>query len=253
MILHRSPSSDARQQPLYKQVKSVLIERIATGVWKPGDMLPVEKQLAQEFNVGNSTIRAAVGELVNADIVTRVQGKGTFVTLHDPQHSIFRFFRVVSDTGLTARPISELVSFARAHADEHVSRLLQLTSSPKAMDIYELRNILFAAETPVVISDISIPTAFFPKLSPRLLNEGNTTIYAVYQKQYGVTIVRTTEKIKAILADKDASKIFKIETGAPILEIQRVGYTFGGIPVEVRRSRVRTDRYHYFLQQGDSL
>ena len=65
--------------PLYRQVKELLLQRVAGGHWKPGDILPSETKLAGEFNVSQGTVRKALEELAAEHLVVRHQGKGTFV------------------------------------------------------------------------------------------------------------------------------------------------------------------------------
>src|SRR4051812_32270830 len=77
MSVHRQA-----EDPLYKSVKNRIISSLQAGEWKPGEMLPSEPKLAAAYDVGVSTVRAAVGALASAGIVVRRQGKGTFVAAH---------------------------------------------------------------------------------------------------------------------------------------------------------------------------
>ncbi len=65
--------------PLYKQLLSEVRTRIATGEWAEGSRLPTEVTLAAELGVSRVTIRQALGAAVEAGLVVRVPGKGTFV------------------------------------------------------------------------------------------------------------------------------------------------------------------------------
>ena len=70
------------QAPLYKEVERQMMECLARGEWKPGDQIPTESQLAERFGVAVFTIRAGIKKLVDLGILSRHQGKGTFVLLH---------------------------------------------------------------------------------------------------------------------------------------------------------------------------
>ncbi|HSR54974.1 MAG TPA: GntR family transcriptional regulator, partial [Alphaproteobacteria bacterium] len=65
--------------PLYRQVKELLLQRVVSGYWKPGEILPSEVKLAAEFNVSQGTVRKALEEMAAEHLVVRHQGKGTFV------------------------------------------------------------------------------------------------------------------------------------------------------------------------------
>src|SRR5574339_438055 len=66
--------------PLYYQLKMHIESQIRSGIWQPGDQVPSESELGEKFRVSRTTVRQALGELVNQGMLTRVQGKGTFVT-----------------------------------------------------------------------------------------------------------------------------------------------------------------------------
>lgn len=67
-------------KPLYKQVYEILHKRIINSEYKINKLIPSEKQLSKEFEVSVSTIRQAVGLLIEDGLLIRKQGKGTFVT-----------------------------------------------------------------------------------------------------------------------------------------------------------------------------
>src|SRR5690606_30748158 len=66
-------------RPLYLQVRDVLVQRIVVGHWKPGAPLPNETHLAQQLGISSGTVRKALDLMEVERIVTRRQGRGTFV------------------------------------------------------------------------------------------------------------------------------------------------------------------------------
>lgn len=79
---HKRASSKKQQfetMPLFKQVRDTLAARIAGGEWAAGTMLPCEYSLAHEYGISNGTIRKALDMLAADRIVTRRQGRGTYV------------------------------------------------------------------------------------------------------------------------------------------------------------------------------
>ena len=65
--------------PLYEQVKINLQSQMASRAFLPGQRLPSETELCQNFGVSRITVRRALDDLVNEGILERKQGKGTFV------------------------------------------------------------------------------------------------------------------------------------------------------------------------------
>ena len=68
--------------PLYQQIKSLILQSLHTGEWKPGEPIPSEIDLAARFRVSQGTVRKAIDELAAENLVVRRQGKGTFVATH---------------------------------------------------------------------------------------------------------------------------------------------------------------------------
>ena len=103
--------------PAYLQVKTFVQQHISTGQWRPGDPVPSEATLMQQFGISRMTVNRALRELTAEGMVTRVQGSGTYVAeLH----------RIASN--LTIRDIQEEV-VERGHV--HGARVL-LSQAEKA-------------------------------------------------------------------------------------------------------------------------
>ena len=66
--------------PLYKQIVRALSDSIANGTYRPGDKLPTEAELIEQFGVSRITVRSAIKEMEDAGLVERARGKGTFVS-----------------------------------------------------------------------------------------------------------------------------------------------------------------------------
>ena len=97
-------------KPAYLQVKEFIQQHISSGEWRPGDLVPSEATLMQQFGISRMTVNRALSELSADGMVRRVQGVGTFVAeLH----------RIASN--LTIRDIQEEV-LERGHV--HSARLL---------------------------------------------------------------------------------------------------------------------------------
>jgi GntR family histidine utilization transcriptional repressor len=68
---------EKQDRPAYEQVKSWVRQHIASGEWKPGDPVPSEAALIEQFGVSRMTANRALRELAAEGLVTRVQGSGT--------------------------------------------------------------------------------------------------------------------------------------------------------------------------------
>jgi GntR family transcriptional regulator len=70
-------------------------------------------------------------------------------------------------------------------------------------------------------------------------------MYAFYESEYATHMVRAEEKIKAVLAGPDLAKYLQVSEGTALLSVERVAFTYGNKPVEIRRARYDTDGQHY--------
>lgn len=116
------PAAPARQ-PAYQAVKAHVLAQIQAGVWKEGDAIPGEEALAREFGLSRMTVNRALRELSDEQIVTRVQGSGTFVAQQKVQATLVEIRNIAEEVaarGHTHR--SELQRLERSKASEALAR-----------------------------------------------------------------------------------------------------------------------------------
>ncbi len=70
-------------------------------------------------------------------------------------------------------------------------------------------------------------------------------LYAWFERQFGVNMVRANESIRAVAADYAAAQRLHVSLGSPLLKVERVAYTYGERPMEVRQGLYITDHFHY--------
>lgn len=239
-------------RPLYEEIRAHLTEGIAEGRWKAGEAIPSEGELATHFGVAIGTIRKAVDNLVAQGALVRRQGKGTFVTAHDGRRLMFHFFHIVGADGSKAYPEVRTVSFERARAGAAESAALAIARDER---VIRIRNLLSLGGGPVIVDDLTLPAALFPGLTERIFAARDNTIYHLFQSRYGINVLRTDERLRAVLAGGAAAALLGLPAGSPLLEIRRVALTFRDRPVELRVSLVNTAAhvYHNTFGKGEGL
>ena len=227
---------------LYMQIRELLVAKVGKGEWLPGSIIPSEINLAQELGVSQGTVRKAITELVESNVLTRRQGRGTFVSTHDTQRALFHFFNITDNKGHKVLPDSMVLKCRRKPASKKEASKLRLGDGTSIIRIERVRN--FAAK-PIMVETITLPADPFDDLG----KEGNydlpNTLYELYEKQYGITIHSADEQLRAVAASRHDAKILNLEAGIPLLEIERVAMTLDKIPVELRISRCSTRNHHY--------
>ncbi len=213
----------------------------------PGDHLPTEPELAKQYEVSISTVRAAISELVAAGIVTRHQGKGTIVAFHDINRSRYHFSHLHDRSGNKALTTRKLLHIKKAIPDAETIKELQLLER-EPNDIYEVSAILNVNEKSIAAMTVLLPAWLFPKFNNSGLKQTKENLYAIFQRLYGVTVVRMDEKVYAAKATWNQAKLFGININDPVLQVDRVSYTYDDIPVEIRK-RTFHSSYQYLYKQ----
>ncbi|MCD9024572.1 GntR family transcriptional regulator [Cohnella silvisoli] len=112
-------SQPTSNQPLYFQIRETLKEKIERGELKPGDQIPIEADLIQQFGVSRITIKSALKLLVEEGLIYRIAGKGTFVA--DP-HAPKPVSQLFAETGDAIKRVGFLSPLTN---DEFSAHLLQ--------------------------------------------------------------------------------------------------------------------------------
>ena len=242
--------------PLYQQIKLLITRELQAGVWKPGEAIPSEQELAARFKVSQGTVRKAIDELAAENLLLRRQGKGTFVATHAEQRTQYRFLRLTANDGVARELESRLIDCRRVRAPADVARALALKSGDA---VVQLRRLLLAAPVlpaaltaaspaeprPVVLDEIWLPGALFKGLTVERLAEHKGPMYGLFEVEFGVRMIRAEEKIRAVAADAAVAHWLAMAVGAPLLGVERLSFTYGDRPVELRRGLYKTEHHFY--------
>ncbi len=228
--------------PLYRQIKALILQSLQAGEWRPAEAIPSEIELAARYKVSQGTVRKAIDELSAEHLLVRRQGKGTFVATHSEARAQFRFLRLMPLEGEQEYPPSTLLECRRARAGAETARHLEMKAGDS---LVFLRRLLFFKGEPTVIDEISLPASIFKGLSAAKFNEYKGSMYNLFETEFGTRMLRAEERISALAADAEAAKLLEVAPGTPLLCVDRVSFTYGDKPVEVRRGLYRTDRHYY--------
>jgi GntR family transcriptional regulator len=228
--------------PLYRQIKELILQSLDRGEWKPGEVIPSELDLASRFKVSQGTVRKAIDELAADNILLRRQGKGTFVATHHEDRVRFRFLRLVPDEGEAVRSDSRFLECRRLRAPSEVARALEVRAGDS---VVQVRRVLSFAQVPTVIEEIWLPGSQFRGLTAERLAEYKGPMYGLFESEFGVRMIRADEKIRAVAAAELEAGLLNVAPGTPLLQVDRVSFTYGDRPVEVRRGLCLTSHHHY--------
>lgn len=236
--------------PLYHQVSRVLRQRIVSGTYPLGSRLAAEAELAAEFGVARATIRQAVGELVTSGLVSREQGRGTFVlgVAHKKFGVTFRgeLSDLINAAAANASEVHDLAIERRAQLPPDVAHGLNLDSQVGTI----VQRTLLTSGTPFAYHVNYLPERYGSLLHRgELLHSGVISILA----RAGVAISRARQTIAAQSSEPEESEKLGVALGSAVLVSERWLYNSDGEPVELNRAWYPGDIYEYVVELSRNI
>jgi DNA-binding GntR family transcriptional regulator len=223
--------------PLYVQVASQLEKQVRRGKWQPGEKIISERELMELGSISRATVRQAIGSLVQAGVLEKIQGAGTFVKqpkIEQPVNVAYSFSQQLSQLGLKLE--DKLLNRDLLVASDDLAEQLQIRKKSKVIYLHRLR--LIDGE-PFMISKAYVPYSLCPDL---LGDKLETSLYSLLVERYGLPIVHATDKIESLSADKETNRRLKLSTNTPILFVERLAYTTGERVLHLGLNYIRGDR-----------
>jgi GntR family transcriptional regulator len=225
--------------PLYQQLFELIHDRIATGEWKPGDIIPPESELVERYSVSRITVRKVLDMLAREGLIVRERGRGTFVAHPRLEHAMTRIVSFTDDMRRRGHePGTRILFSGLVPAPAAIAKELGVGEGEELARIDRLR---LADGEPMCVEQSYLVHRYLPGIlehdfSARSLRE-------VKVQKYGIRWSRARQTIRAILAPSELSHALSVRANAPLLYIERVSYSQHDIPVEYLRVYYRADRY----------
>lgn len=245
LLLGKPAGGKGNSLPLYQKVREQLKQQIVRGFWKPGDVLPTEPELGEQFGVSAGTVKQALLSLARDGLIVRRAGKGTFVARLDGSRSFARFFRFRdAPSGENLDPTIRVVEtrVLRA-APRAVTEGLQIA---RDVPVIFLRRMLMQDDVPICIYDSHLPCDLVPNLDKVPLDQDR--LYLALEKHFGIHVVNADEVLRAAAVHGAEAKLLNLPDGAPVILIERTAFTHGGRIIELRRTVGRSDRFIYRIR-----
>lgn len=139
-------------------------------------------------------------------------------------------------------PTVSLVNFRKTKATQKVAARLNIS---EGAPVFQFTNQLALHGAVVIVENIVVPQARFPDLTEAALRNRPNTLYNFYQDAFGINVVSTDERVRVGQASELESGLLELASGAPVLEVERVAYSYNEQPVEYRVTHVNTQEYDY--------
>ncbi len=213
-------------KPLYMQVKETIESWIQEGKWKPGELIPAEAEFQTLFGVSRITVRQAIQELVNENLLSRKSGVGTRVL--EPISELEKYSTVVKSAPHEMKEIGHNLEthYFSLRAIKPTKKLAELFSQEAlaAKKLFQLDRVRGYSGKEVVFSEtylnIDLDLA-------ALVSDSSFSLYKTLQEQ-GLTVARAEEKITVALAGKAISAHLDIDKNDPVLIRERLSRDASG-------------------------
>jgi GntR family transcriptional regulator len=230
--------------PLYYQLKSFIQNQISSGTWKPGEQIPSEAELCDQFQVSRTTIRQAINELVTQGKLKRTQGRGTFVTQYNIEKPLFfltGFSQDMKQRGL--KPVSRVLKLEAIPPSAYIAEVLHLKENEPVIMVKRLR---LADDQLMAIDVCYLPFNRYFALLHEDLEENS--MYDILARKFETVPVRSVRSIEAISCPPPEGELLQVKPGFPVLYIVGTNFDQNDLPFEHAESFYRGDRFTFNVE-----
>ena len=239
--------SKAAPEPIYRQIKQIIEQRINSGEWRAGQKLPSENDLVVALDVSRMTINRALRELTQAGLVRRVHGLGSFVAEMPRHASLIELQDIALEIEQDGkRHDSRVLLLETIAAPVAVASWMELV---EATQVYHLRAVHYQDDLPIQLESRYVN----PKLMPAFIEQDFSTKTATAYLLEQFKPDEMEHRVSAILPDPETRELLSMDNHQPCLQLTRrtwknsqvvtyVALTYPGDRYELG-ARYATDEY----------
>lgn len=227
-------------QAKFDQVSAEMEHRIREGIYVSTQKLPSEYDLAKEFDCSRLTIRKAVDDLIQKNIVVKRRGKGSYVMsqqkIQSGRAGLQGFTEAAKAYGKTSK--TEVISFCQLQqVPQEVVDALQI--DPKET-IYELVRRRLLDDEPMTVEKIYLGKDYVAGLT---LKDFEGSLFELIEQK--IEIAYSHQEVEAILVEPEISALLEVPVGNPLLQVHSVTFALDATPILYDSSFYRADRYTF--------
>lgn len=231
------------KKSLYKVIYDDVVEKILSGKYQVGEMLPSENDLETAFQTSRTPVRQALKQLENDGYIYRLQGKGSFVANRRPvgMWTLMTGFR--NQYSGSWNKISARTMELRSMVAPFYARVLKLDPEE---ELTYLKRIRYYNGEPVVFLEHYIS----PAIPLELFGRDGTflSVGQVLKDEMNVDLIEVEEEIEASLASEDIAEFLQVPEGTPLLKVTRLSFDQRMTPIDANVYYVRTDKWKYVVK-----
>ena len=239
-------------KPLYSRVSDYIMEKIQSGEWPVGYMLPTEMDLCKQFGISRPSVRTALLSLVNEGYLVRTKGKGTFVTMPQRLEESTLFIEsFAEESRKQGRSIkTEVLEFRIMRADEKIRENLHLKEGATVIKLTRLRYSYNGADDEAEDSGPVVLTTSYFTNKLNFLQEYDFSSTSVHQAmaEHGVMRKYMEKRINVAQLDNRACRLIGVENGSLALLVSSFTKDANDELIEYCESLYPTSRNEFILK-----
>lgn len=202
-------------QHKYLEIKQYILDNIESGVYLVGEKIESETTLRDKFNVSRMTVRQAINELQNENILETIKGKGTFVLSEDVIAN-GAFLMSFSERANAHNKIctNKVINFSQSFSDSYQNNVFSFS---KSKPIWNICRIRYINNLPAAYEESFIPVDYLPSMT--IENVENSLFECLDQNNVSVSYAK--QKNVAVMPNNVICEYLELSGGPIIKSIER--------------------------------
>lgn len=231
--------------PLYFQIEEIIKNQIEKGILKPDEMIPTENELGAYFEVSRITVRQAIADLVNENLLYKKKGVGTFVAKPKINLQYIKSFdsfnAQMEEVGMT--PSTKVIKFGVVPVSSDIKKMLRIDGSAQVIELIRVR---YVNDEPSAYVRSYLPH----HLCEFILSEDleKKSLFGTLAQNQNTKVVQVERIVEAVLANREDRKYLNIEKGFPIQSFINTAYNEKGDVIEYCIAHYRGDINQFRVQ-----
>lgn len=231
-------------KPLHTQLEEIFRQKLESGEWSPGSLIPSENEISRDYGISRMTARGVTTKFVQEGLLFRIPGKGTFVCERKIEARSLSYEGIRAQLEQMGYEVSTILLDACVEqTEEAICQKLKLSLESS---VYVIKRLRCVREVPFSLHTSYIPVALAPDLIK--LDLVNDQLCSILNLNYGLSRAHVYEELESVAATKDEAKLLEVPVKHPLLLLQDTIADQEGIPFEYAKVVFRGDKVKLKLE-----
>jgi GntR family transcriptional regulator len=231
--------------PFYHQLKLHVVEHIRAQGLRPGDRVPGELELCEDYAVSRTVVRQALAELETEGVIERVKGRGTFVAVPKVSEGLAQHLTgLYEDVAARGQRLRSVVR--RMVVEPSPIQVAAELGIPRGSPVLMIERLRFVKDEPWVLATTYLDADLEAEMRAADLENGS--LYEVLEKRLGIKLVSGRRTIEAASASRELGRLLGVGTGSPVLVLRSTSLGQDQRPVEHFIAYHRGDRSRFEVE-----